>query len=65
MSRESTLILIGVVLFVLAFFSGLPFSFSRWIIAALGVIVAAMGYAERRRAVRALASESSATPAAV
>jgi hypothetical protein len=58
MSREATLILIGLVVALLAFFSGLPFTYLRWVIAALGVLVAVIAYAQQRHRVRALALES-------
>ncbi|HEX7651529.1 MAG TPA: hypothetical protein VF439_02320 [Candidatus Paceibacterota bacterium] len=58
MSREATLILIGIVVALLAFFSGLPFTYLRWVIAALGAAVAVIAYTQQRSRVHALARES-------
>ena len=54
MSREATLILIGIVLAAACFFSGLPFSFLRWVFAALGVVIALIGYTLQARRAHAL-----------
>jgi len=65
MSREATLILIGIVLALLCFFSGLPFTMLRWVLAALGVIVAIIGYTmHAHRAYTLAQQESSSVPAA-
>jgi len=48
MSRESLLILLGVLIF-LAPFSGLPFSWLSWILSLLGIIVGIVGFSLRAK----------------
>lgn len=48
MSRESTLVLFGT-LIILAPFSGLPLSWLQWLLPALGIIIAGIGYTLRAR----------------
>jgi len=63
MSREATLILLGLILSIGCFFSGLPFSFLRWIFAALGVAIAVIGYTLQARRVHSLATVSDSAAA--
>jgi hypothetical protein len=58
MSREATLILLGIVLAIGCFFSGLPFSLLRWVFAALGVAIALIGYTLQARRAETLAAET-------
>jgi hypothetical protein len=51
MSREATLILIGL-LVIVSPFSGLPVSWLQWLLPVLGIIVAVIGYSLRMEKVR-------------
>ena len=58
MSREAILILLGIVLSIACFFSGLPFTFLRWIFAAFGIAVALIGYTLQSHRVHILSTQT-------
>ena len=65
MSREAILITLGLVLAASCFFSGLPFSFLRWVFAGFGLAIAVIGYSLRARSAQRAARESHAALEAV